>query len=64
MDFDAWYIEHFGNRPSKLSLHELRSRMLEARSEYERLDDLWDKTYMWEVNKEAAKQAWNERRRD
>ena len=64
MDFDTWYKEHFGNRPSTLSLHELRARMLEARTEYERQDDLWEKVYMWEVNKDAAKRAWDERRRD
>jgi hypothetical protein len=64
MDFDSWYIDHFGRRPSDLSLHLLHAQVLEARLAHERMQDLWDKTYMWEVNKTAAKQAWDERRRD
>lgn len=59
MDFDTWYVENFGKRPSKLSLHELHSIALESRYDHERDQDLWDKTYQWEVNKEAAKRAWD-----
>lgn len=64
MDFDTWYLDHFGKRPSDLSLHLLHAKVVESRLDYERAQDLWDKTYMWEVNKSACKQAWDERRRD
>jgi hypothetical protein len=61
MDFDTWYVDHFGKRQSDLSLHLLHANVVEARLEYERAQKLWDDVYMWEVNKDAAKQAWDER---